>query len=50
MTVAQKAVGIVGVVMVITALVLPGRQTVPVLNSVTSLATGVIHSSETGAA
>ena len=50
MSTAQKIVGIVGVVMVATAVLLPGKQTVPVLNAVTNLSTGVIHSAETGAA
>jgi hypothetical protein len=49
-TTAQKAIGFVGVVMVLTAVLLPGRQTVPVLNATRNLATGVIHSAETGAA
>jgi hypothetical protein len=43
---AQKAIGIVGVVMVLTAVLLPNRQTVPVIGAVTKLSTGVIKSAE----
>jgi hypothetical protein len=48
MPTAQKFVGGIVVVMVLTALLLPGRQTVPVLNATKNLTTGVIHTAETG--
>ncbi len=48
MTTAQKAVAILGVIGVITALTLPGRQTVPVINAVKNLATGAEHTAITG--
>jgi hypothetical protein len=50
MTTAQKVAGGVVVVMVLTAVLLPGRQTVPVLNATKNLATGVEHTAITGAA
>lgn len=50
MSAAEKFLGILGVIGVITALTLPGRQTPKVLNSATGLVTGSLHTAETGAA
>lgn len=50
MTTAQKIAGGVVLAMVATAVLLPGRQTVPVLNATTQLAKGVISTSEGTAA
>lgn len=46
MTVAQKIAGGVVVAMVLTAALLPGRQTVPALNALTGLAKGTISTAE----
>jgi hypothetical protein len=50
MTAVQKFAGGVVLAMVLTAVLLPGRQTVPVLNATTNLAKGVISTSEGTAA
>lgn len=50
MSVAEKALGVLGLIGVITALTLPGRQTPAVLNSTKGLVTGAFHTAETGAA
>lgn len=49
MTTAQKFVAILGVVGVITAATLPGRQTVAVINGLQKLVSGTLHTAETGA-
>jgi len=46
MTTAQKVAGGVVAAMVATAVLLPGRQTVPVLNAATNLSKGVISTAE----
>jgi hypothetical protein len=46
MTMFQKIAGGVVIAMVATALLLPGRQTVPVLKAGKQLATGVISTAE----
>jgi hypothetical protein len=48
MTFAQKIVGGVTLVMVLTAVLLPDRQTVPVLNAAKNLSVGVEHTAITG--
>jgi hypothetical protein len=50
MTTAQKFVGGLVAAMVLTAVLLPGRQTVPALNAVTNLVTSSEHTAITGAA
>jgi hypothetical protein len=50
MSTAQKLAGGVVLAMVATAVLLPGRQTVPVINATTGLAKGVITTSEGTAA
>jgi len=50
MTALQKGLAIVGVIGVITALTLPGRQTPQVINATKNLATGTLHTAETGQA
>lgn len=50
MTTAQKFAGGVVLAMVATAVLLPGRQTVPVLNATKNLSVGVIRSAEGQAA
>jgi hypothetical protein len=49
MTVAQTFVGGLVLAMVATAVLLPGRQTVPALNSAKNLITGAEHTAITGA-
>lgn len=46
MTIAQKFFGGVVAAMVLTAVLLPGRQTVPTINAGKNLLTGVIKTSE----
>lgn len=46
MSLAQKIAGGVVVAMVATAVLLPNRQTVPVLNAASNLSTGVISTAE----
>ena len=46
MSVAQKFVGGVVVAMVLTAVLLPNRQTVPVLGALTNLSKGTISTAE----
>jgi hypothetical protein len=50
MSVGQKVAGGVVLAMVATAVLLPGRQTVPVLQATSTLANGVIRTSEGQAA
>ena len=50
MTIAQKFVAGLVVAMVATAVLLPGRQTVPALNAFKGLVTGAEHTAITGAA
>lgn len=50
MTTLQKVAGGVVVAMVATAVLLPGRQTVPVLNAGTNLIKGTISTAEGTAA
>jgi len=50
MTAVEKFLGILGVIGVITALTLPGRNSVGVINAGTGLLTGSLHTAETGAA
>jgi hypothetical protein len=49
MSAAEKFLGILGVIGVVTALTLPGRQTPAVINAGTGLLTGSLHTAETGA-
>jgi hypothetical protein len=46
MTVFQKLAGGVVLAMVATSVLLPGRQTVPVINATTNLGKGVISTAE----
>jgi len=48
MSVAQKLVAGLVAIGMITALVLPDRQTVPVINATRKLVTGSFHTVETG--
>ena len=48
MSTVEKFLGILGVIGVITALTLPGRNTVGVLNAGTGLLSGTLHTAETG--
>jgi len=48
MSFAEKALGVIAMIGVITALTLPGRQTVPVLKATQQLGSGVLHTAETG--
>jgi len=50
MTFAEKFLGILGVIGVITALTLPGRNTTGVIKAGTGLITGSLHTAETGQA
>jgi hypothetical protein len=49
MTAVEKFLGILGVIGVITALTLPGRNTVGVIGATSNLLTGSLHTAETGA-
>jgi hypothetical protein len=48
MTVAQKALAVIGAIGVITALTLPGRQTPQVIKAGQGLFQGTLHTAETG--
>jgi len=50
MTLAEKFLGILGLIGVITALTLPGRNTVGVIGAGKNLLTGSLHTAETGQA
>jgi hypothetical protein len=50
MSVAEKFLGILGIIGVITALTLPGRQTSSVIGASQKLLSGSLHTAETGAA